>query len=144
MMKRMDYSVSGTATSPIIEPLSESAKARTPRPLKFEDRAAALDFMLKSQIEGFRFSGAHLIDAAQKQVKNGYFLKGGGGQLVQIGSDWGPRVPVWRIGDVLPLRDDNGAQIGEAEVEAILDDEQTVPKKFGCTIAFVVKERERS
>lgn len=140
-MKGMDYSVSGTATSPIIEPLSDSAKARTPGALKFENRAAALDFMLKSQIEGFRFSGAHLIDAAQKPVKYGYFLKGRDGQPILIGSDWGPRVPVWRIGDVIPLRDDSGAQIGEAEIEAILDDEQTVPKKFGCTIAFVVKER---
>lgn len=40
----------------------------------------------------------------------------------------------------MALRDNNGAQVGEAEIEEILDDERIVPKKFGCTIAFIVKQ----
>ena len=100
-MRTMDYSVSGIANKPVFEPVSERAKARTPNALKFEDRAFALDFMLKSQIEGFRFSGAYLIDPEQRVVKNGYFLKRDG-ELIPIGSDNGPRVPVWKVGDVMP------------------------------------------
>lgn len=115
----MDYSVSGTAIKPVFEPLSDNARARTPGALKFENRESALDFMLRSQAEGFRFSGAHLIDPEQKLVKIGYFLKHPDG-LIQIGSDWGPRVPVWAVGDMMPIRDGNGVQDREAEIEEIL------------------------
>jgi hypothetical protein len=31
---------------------------------------------------------------------------------------------------------------GELEIEEILDDEQMVPKKYGCYVAFIVKERK--
>lgn len=141
-MRRMDYSVSGTAIKPIFEPVSDDARARTPSVLEFENRESALDFMLRSQAEGFRFSGAHLIDPEQKPVRNGYFLRKRDG-LIQIGSDWGPRVPVWAVGDVMPIRDENGVRVREAEIEAILDDDQ-VPKTLNCTIAFVLKESNGS
>jgi hypothetical protein len=116
-MRTMDYNVCGTANKPIFEPLSDAAKARTPDVLKFENRESAFDFMLRAQAEGFRFSGAHLVDPAQKPVRNGYFLRQHDG-LIQTGSDWGPRVPVWAVGDVMPINDGNGVQVGEAEIEA--------------------------
>lgn len=47
--------------------IERKAKARTPNALKFEDRKTALDYMWASQIEGFRFSGAHLIDPEQNR-----------------------------------------------------------------------------
>jgi hypothetical protein len=135
----MDYNVSGRPDKPIFEPQSDAAKARTPEPIQFADRESAFDFMLAAQAEGFRFSGANLIDPAQKPVKNRYFLKDRDG-LIPTGSDWGPRVPVWVVGDVMPIHDASGAQVGEAEIEAILDNDQ-VPKLFGCNIAFILKKK---
>jgi hypothetical protein len=140
-MGKMDYTVAGTAKNPVIEPLSEQAKIRTPASVTFENRKDALDFMLNAQIEGFRFSGANLLDPAQKNVKTRYFLRRDN-QLVEIGHDWGPRVPVVVVGDLMPLRDENGTVVGEAEVEAILDGDH-IPSEMGCTIAFVLKERTR-
>lgn len=141
-MKKMDYCVSGPANRPVFEPISDAAKARTSGDVAFENRQTALEFMLGLQIEGFRFSGAHLIDPEQKLVRTGHFLRQPDG-LIQTGRDWGPRVPVYEVGDVVPLRDKNGVQVGEAEIEEILDDDQ-VQKNLDCVIALICKERDGS
>lgn len=143
-MRTMDYSVSFTAGRWGFEPVSEGAKAITPNGYSFEDRAAAFEKMLELQGESFRFSGAHLLDSEQKLVKNGYFLMQDNGQIVPIGNDLGPRVPVWKVGDAMPLRDENGVQTAEGEIIEILDDVDTVPRMFGCTVAFILKERKRN
>ncbi len=88
-MKEMDYTIgfqagrsgrSWTATA-----LTDRAKHRTPEAVTFTDRTEALTFLKTSQAEGYRFSGAELLDPEQKLVKNRYFVIGGDGQLTPAG-----------------------------------------------------------
>jgi hypothetical protein len=79
---------------------SRSAKERTPDPVTFASRPEALTFLKDSQTEGYRFSGAELVDPEQKLVKNRYFVIGSDGQLTPAGEDNGPRNTVWEVGDV--------------------------------------------
>jgi hypothetical protein len=75
-MKKMDYSMSGSAGFYSASALGDRAKARTPEPLRFADRAGALVFLKAAQAEGCRFSGADTVDPEQKLVKNRYFIAG--------------------------------------------------------------------
>ncbi len=50
------------------------------KPVTFAGRPEALTFLKESQAEGYRFSGAELVDPEQKLVKNRYFVIGGDGQ----------------------------------------------------------------
>ncbi len=116
--------------------LSDRAKKRTPEPVRFVDRPEALKFLKGSQSEGYRFSGAELLDPEQRLVKNRYFLVGADGELTLSGEDNGPRDTVWEIGDVMPGRD---RSIGtEAVVENILQG-FAVRERFGCDLAFVLR-----
>jgi hypothetical protein len=135
-MKKMDYSVGGGGRIRTITGLSDRAKNRTPEPLEF-DIANAKEFLKSSQAEGFRFSGAELIDPAQKLVKNRYFFIGDGGQLIPCGDDWGPLDTVWEVGDVMPGRERNTGT--QAVVEQIVKGEMA--QKMGCSIAFILRLR---
>ena len=79
-MRKMDYTIGleagragqrWTATA-----LTDRAKKRTPEPVRFVDRPEALKFLKGSQSEGYRFSGAELLDPEQRLVKNRYFVIG--------------------------------------------------------------------
>jgi len=139
-MKKMDYTIGleagragqkWTATA-----LTDRAKERTPEPVTFVDRLEALKFLKDSQSEGYRFSGAGLVDPEQRLVKNRYFIIGAGGELTLSGEDNGPRDTVWEIGDVMPGR---GRSMGtEAIVENILQG-AGVRERFGCDLAFVLR-----
>jgi hypothetical protein len=139
-MKKMDYTIGleagrvgrkWTATA-----LTDRAKERTPDPVTFADRPEALKFLKDSQAEGYRFSGADLVDSEQRLVKNRYFVIGGDGQLTPSGEDNGPRDTVWEIGDVMPGRD---RSVGvEAIVENILQG-PGVRERFGCDLAFLLR-----
>lgn len=105
-MKKMDYTIGfqaghagqkWTATA-----LTDRAKERTPAPVTFASRPEALAFLKDSQAAGYRFSGAELVDPAEKLVKNRYFVIGGNAQLTPAGEDNGPRNTVWEVGDVKP------------------------------------------
>src|SRR5208282_5566285 len=94
-MKKMDYTIGfqaghagqkWTATA-----LTDRAKERTPETVTFAGRPEALKFLKDSQAEGYRFSGAELVDREQRLVKNRYFVIGGDGQLTPAGEDNGPR-----------------------------------------------------
>src|SRR5579859_367940 len=98
-MKKMDYTIgfqpgragrTWTATA-----LTGRAKERTPEALTFVDHPEVLAFLKNSQAEGYRFSGAELVDPEQKLVKNRYFVIGDDGQLTPAGEDNGPRSTVW-------------------------------------------------
>ena len=139
-MKKMDYTVGleagrtgrkWTATA-----LTDRAKQRTPAPVTFADRPDALKFLKDSQAEGYRFSGAELVDPEQRQVKNRYFVIGGYGQLTLSGEDYGPRNTVSEIGDVKPGRDMNVGT--EAVIENILQG-PGVRERFGCDLAFLLR-----
>jgi|GEM_PF-5643431 len=139
-MKKMDYTLgleagragrNWTATA-----LTDRAKERTPEPVTFGDRAEALKFLKDSQSEGYRFSGASLIDAEQRLVKNRYFVIGADGDLTLSGEDNGPRDTVWETGDVMPGRDGNTET--EAVVEEILQG-FAVRERFGCDLAFLLR-----
>ena len=121
-MRKMDYTIGfqagragqkWTATA-----LTDRAKERTPEPVTFAGRPEALTFLKDSQAEGYRFSGAELVDPEQRLVKNRYFVIGSDGQLTLSGEDNGPRDTVWEIGDVMPGRDRNTGT--EAVIENIL------------------------
>jgi len=139
-MKKMDYTIGfqagragqkWTATA-----LTDRAKERTPEPLIFVSRPEALTFLKSSQAEGYRFSGAELVDPEQKLVKNRYFVIGGDGKLTPAGEDNGPRNPVWEVGDVKP---GSGANAGtEAVIENILQG-PGVRARFGCDLAFLLR-----
>jgi len=73
-MKKMDYTIGfqggragqkWTATA-----LTDRAKERTPEPVMFAGRPEASKFLKDSQAEGYRFSGAELVDPEQRLVKN--------------------------------------------------------------------------
>jgi hypothetical protein len=139
-MKKMDYAIgfkagrggqSWTAT-----PLTDRAKVRTPEPVMHADRLEALIFLRESQAQGYRFSGAALVDPEQKLVKNHYFVIGGSGQLTFAGEDNGPRDTVWEIGDIKP---GYGANAGtEAVIESIIRG-SAVRERFGCDLAFLLR-----
>lgn len=103
-MKPMDYTVGGTVTEPTFTLLTDRAKQRTPGTIAFKGRTSALEFMKAAEAEGYRFSGAELIDTQRKLVKYGYFAKMPNGQLVQCGQDWGPRDTVFEPGDSLGIK----------------------------------------
>lgn len=139
-MKKMDYTIGSqvgragrkwTATA-----LTDKAKERTPEVVTFADRSEALTFLKESQAEGYRFSGAELVDPEQKLVKNRYFVIGGDGQLTPAGDDNGPRNTVWEVGDVKPGRDRNEGT--EAVIENILQG-PAVRERFGCDLAFLLR-----
>jgi hypothetical protein len=139
-MKKMDYTLgleagragrNWTATA-----LTDRAKERTPEPVTFGGRAEALKFLKDSQSEGYRFSGAGLLDPEQRLVKNRYFIIGDGGELTLSGEDNGPRDTVWEPGDVMPGRDRSTGT--EAIVENILQG-VGVRERFGCDLAFVLR-----
>jgi hypothetical protein len=139
-MKKMDYTIGfqggregqkWTATA-----LTDRAKERTAEPVTFAGRPEALTFLKDSQAEGYRFSGAGLVDPEQRLVKNRYFVIGGDGQLTLSGEDNGPRDTVWEIGDVMPGHD---RSVGvEAIVENILQG-AGVRERFGCDLAFLLR-----
>jgi hypothetical protein len=139
-MKKMDYTIGfqagragqkWTATA-----LTDRAKERTPEPVTFAGRPEALKFLKDSQAEGYRFSGAELVDPEQRLVKNRYFVIGGDGQLTLSGEDNGPRNTVWEIGDVKPGRDRSMGT--EAIIENILQG-PGVRERFGCDLAFILR-----
>jgi hypothetical protein len=139
-MKKMDYTIgfragrSGqnwTATA-----LTDRAKERTPEAVTFADRTEALTFLKASQAEGYRFSGAELVDPEQKLVKNRYFVISGDGQLTPAGDDNGPRNTVWEVGDVKPGYGSNAGT--EAVIENILQG-PAVRERFSCDIAFLLR-----
>ena len=139
-MKKMDYTIGSqagragrkwTATA-----LTDRAKERTPEPVTFASRPEALTFLKDSQAEGYRFSGAELVDPEQKLVKNRYFVIGSDGQLTPAGEDNGPRNTVWEVGDVKPGRDRNVGT--EAVIENIVQG-PAVRERFGCDLAFMLR-----
>jgi hypothetical protein len=139
-MKKMDYTL-GLEASPAgrnwtATSLTDRARERTPETVTFGDRADALKFLKDSQAEGYRFSGASLIDPEQKLVKNRYFVIGADGDLTLSGDDNGPRDTVWEIGDVMPGR--NGDTGTEAVIEEILQG-FAVRERFGCDLAFLLR-----
>ena len=69
--------------------MTDRAKERTPETVIFAGRPEALKFLKDSQAEGYRFSGAELVDPEQRLVKNRYFVIGGDGQLTPSGEDNG-------------------------------------------------------
>ena len=139
-MKKMDYTIGfqagragqrWTATA-----LTDRAKERTPEPVTFAGPPEALTFLKESQAEGYRFSGAELVDPDQKLVKNRYFVIAGDGQLTPAGEDNGPRSTVWEVGDVKP---GYGSSAGtEALIENILQG-PAVRERFGCDLAFLLR-----
>jgi len=139
-MKKMDYTIrfqagragqKWTATA-----LTDRAKERTPEPVTFASRPEALAFLKDSQAEGYRFSGAELVDPEQKLVKNRYFVIGNDGQLTFAGDDNGPRNTVWEVGDVRPGSGGNAGT--EAIIENILQG-PAVRERFGCDLAFLLR-----
>src|ERR1035437_3953972 len=139
-MKKMDYTIGleagragrkWTATA-----LSARAKERTPEPVTFVGRPEALKFLKDSQSEGYRFSGAGLVDPEQRLVKNRYFIIGAGGELTLSGEDNGPHDTGLELGDVMPGRDRSTGT--EAIVENILQG-VGVRERFGCDLAFVLR-----
>ena len=140
-MKKMDYTIgfqagragrNWTATA-----LTDRAKERTPEPMTFAGRPEALKFLKDSQAEGYRLSGAELVDPEQKLVKNRYFVIGRDGQLTPAGEDNGPRNTVWEVGDVKP---GSGGNVGtEAVIENILQG-PGVRERFGLRpLAFLLR-----
>jgi hypothetical protein len=139
-MKKMDYTIGfqggragqkWTATAS-----TDRAKQRTPEPVTFAVRPEALKFLKDSQAEGYRFSGADLVDPEERRVKNRYFVISGDGHLTLSGEDNGPRNTVWEIGDVMPGRDRSTRT--EAVIENILQG-PGVRERFGCDLAFVLR-----
>src|SRR5664279_3789378 len=139
-MKKMDYTIgleAGHAGQKwTARALTDRAKERTPEPVTFVGRPEALKFQKDSQSEGYRFSGAGLVDPEQRLVKNRYFIIGAGGELTLSGEDNGPRDTVWEIGDVMSGRDRSTGT--EAIVENILQG-AGVRERFGCDLAFILR-----
>jgi hypothetical protein len=136
----MDYTIGfqsgGAGQKWTATALTDRAKERTPEPVTFAGRPEALTFLKNSQAEGYRFSGAELVDPVQRLVKNRYFVIGNDGQLTLSGEDHGPRDTVWDVGDVMPGRDRNTET--EAVIENILQG-PGVRDRFGCDLAFVLR-----
>jgi hypothetical protein len=139
-MKKMDYTIGfqagragqkWTATA-----LTDRAKERTAEPVTFASHPEALAFLKDSQAEGYRFSGAELVDPGQKLVKNRYFVIGNDGKLTPAGEDNGPRNTVWEGGDVMPGSGGNAGT--EAVIENILQG-PGVRERFGCDLAFLLR-----
>lgn len=116
--------------------LTDRAKERTPAPVTFAGRPEALKFMKNLQAEGYRFSGADLVDHEQRSVKNRYFVISDDGQFILSGDDNGPRDTVWEIGDVMPGHDSNART--ELVIENILQG-TGVRERFGCDLAFILR-----
>jgi hypothetical protein len=110
-MKKMDYTIGFQGGRPgptwTATALTDREKVRTPEPITFEDRPAALKFLKDLQDEGYRFAGASSIDPEQRMVKNRYFVIGANGELIFSGEDNGLRDTVWEVGDVMPGRNRN-------------------------------------
>jgi hypothetical protein len=136
-MKKMDYTISWNAGSHTVTALSDRANFRTPEPLVFADHAEVTAFLMASQAEGFRFSGAETVDPEQRLVKNRYFIEGDSGQLIPCGDDWGPLDTIWEVGDVMPGRETNTCT--QAIVEQVIRGEMA--QKMGCDIAFILRMR---
>jgi hypothetical protein len=139
-MKKMDYAIgirAGRAGQKwTASALTNRAKERTPEPLVFTARPDALKFLKESQAEGYRFSGADLVDREQRSVKNRYFVISDDGQFILSGDDNGPRDTVWEIGDVMPGYDSNART--ELVIENILQG-AGVRERFGCDLAFILR-----
>jgi len=135
----MDYFVAGAGAARTFTPMSDRAKERTPEPITFEDVASAREYMKAAQAEGYRFSGANLVDPEQKLVKNGYFVIGNQGQLIPAGQDWGPLDTGYEIGDAMLGGPRNGK---EATIENIIKGD--FAQKMGFGIVFVLRERDVS
>jgi hypothetical protein len=103
------------------------------------DRKTALEVVRKDEAEGYTFLGHHNVDATKKLVKNGYFVIGPGGRLIQAGQDWGPSQSVYEEGDTLRGGPRNGK---EATIERILSGDEA--RKLGFGLVFVVRERDVS
>jgi hypothetical protein len=93
--------------------------------------------MKAAQNEGFRFSGADLVDPTQKLARNRYFHIGDNGELLPSGQDRGPADPAWEVGDVMPGQERNTGT--EAIVEQIVKGEDA--HRLGCDIAFILRLR---
>lgn len=139
-MKKMDYSIAFQGGRPgptwTATALTDRARVRTPGPVTFEDRPAALKFLKDSQAEGYRFAGSSSIDPEQRMIKNRYFAIGANGELILSGEDNGPRDTVWEVGDVMPGRNRNTGT--EGVIENILQG-AGVQERFGCDLAFVLR-----
>lgn len=135
-MRKMDYTIGfeagGAGQKWTATALTDRAKERTPEPVTFAGRPEALTFLKNSQAEGYRFSGAELVDPVQSLVKNRYFVIGSDGQLSLSGEDNGPRDTVWDVGDVMPGRDRN------TETEAVIENILQGP---GCETGLVATSR---
>jgi len=138
-MKKMDYSVGGAGASRTFTPMSDRAKEKTPKPVTFKDVPSAREHMKAAQAQGYRFSGAELVDSEQKLVRNGYFFTGNGGQFIPAGSDLGPLDTVYEVGDALLGGPRNG---NEPVIEQILTGE--FAQKMGFGIVFILRKRDVS
>jgi hypothetical protein len=138
-MKRMDYSVEGSGAARKFTAMSERAMERTPEPVTFTDVPSALEYMKAAQAEGYRFSGANLVDREQRLVRNGYFVIANDGQLIPSGQDWGPLNTVYEVGDALRGGPRNGK---EAMVEQIITGDAA--QRMGFGLVFVLRERDVS
>ena len=139
-MKKMDYTIGFHAQRGgrrwTVTALSDRAKERGREAVSFGEHSEALKFLKDSQAEGYRFSGAELVDPEQKLVKNRYFVIERDGQLTYAGEDNGPRSTVYEIGDIKP---GSGGNAGvEAVIEAILQG-IGVRERFGCDLAFLLR-----
>jgi hypothetical protein len=136
-LKRMDYTAGLIGGRWTITPLSVRAKERTLKSVSFPTVAEAKVFLKTAQSEGFRFSGADLIDPAQRLVRNRYFHIGDNGELTPSGQDRGPEDTAWEVGDVMPGQERNTGT--EAIVERIVKGEDA--HRLGCDIAFILRVR---
>jgi hypothetical protein len=134
-MKPMDYVVTGAGRERTFTPRTDRAKERTPEPVIFKDLASSLDFMKAVEADGFRVSGAELVDSTRKLVRYGYFVSGPGGQLIPRGHDMGPRDTVFEPGDSLGVKDG-----WEAIVRQVVTGK--VAELAGCGVMILVEERK--
>jgi len=138
-MKKMDYVIGGAGATRTFTLVSDRPTKRTPQPVSFDDAVSARKFLKAAQVEGFRFSGAELVDPEQRLVKNGYFVKADSGQLTPAGQDWGPLDTVYEVGDAMLGGPRNGK---EAVIEEIIKGD--FAKKMGFGIVFLLRERDVS
>jgi hypothetical protein len=105
-MKKWDYGITGSGSERTFTPMSDRAKKKNSDPVTFKDVAGALEFMKTSEAEGYRFSGAELVDKNRKRAKYGYFVKLPNGQLAQSPNvNWGPFDCAYEAGDSLGIKD---------------------------------------
>jgi len=136
-MKAMDYVVTGAGQERTFTPRTDRAKQKTPELITFKDLPSALEFMKTAEADGYRFSGAELVDTTRKLVKYGYFAKASGGQLIPRGQDLGPRDAVFEAGDSLGVRDGR-----EGIVLNVVTGK--VAELAGVGVMIVFEEREAS